>query len=248
MIKLSAVIITFNEERNIERCIDSIVSVADEIIVIDSYSTDLTVSICKSKGARVVMHDFEGYIKQKNFAISEARFDYILSIDGDEELSTELKKSIIDTKNNWKFEGYRMNRFNNYCGKWINHSGWYPDQKLRLFKKGSGKWKGRNPHDRYELSNNKPSGFLEGDILHYSYHSIEQHMDKIEKYTDISSRAMFDEGIRFSVLNLLINPFAKFLISYIFRLGFLDGYYGLLICYSSAKATYLKYYKLKFYE
>lgn len=248
MIKLSAVIITLNEERCIERCIDSLIDVADEIIVIDSYSTDSTVSICETKGARVIMHEFEGYVEQKNFAISQASFDYILSIDGDEELSPELKNSILKTKNFWKYEGYRMNCYSNYCGKWINHSGWYPDKKLRLFKKGSGRWEGRSLHERYELFESKSLGFLKGDILHYSYYSIEQHMDKIDKYSDISSRAMFDEGKRFSVLNLLINPIVKFLINYIFRLGFLDGYYGLLICYSSARATFLKYYKLRFYE
>ena len=135
MIKLSCAIITLNEERNVARCIESLAGIADEIVVIDSGSTDATEAICRSYGVKFIQHDFEGYVEQKNFAVSQCAFEYILSLDADELLSEELKESISEIKNNWDKDGYSFNRLTNYCGKWIRHCGWYPDRKLRLFKK-----------------------------------------------------------------------------------------------------------------
>ena len=151
MVKISAVIITQNEERNIGRCIDSIVSVADEIVVIDSYSTDRTCDIALEKGARVVKHPFKSHIDQKNYAITQASYDVVLSLDADEYLSEELTKSILGVKESWPFEAYRMNRLSNYGGKWIRHGNWYPDQKIRLWNKRKGLWGGENPHDKVVL-------------------------------------------------------------------------------------------------
>ena len=139
MIQLSVVIITYNEERNIARCLDSIKEIADEIIVVDSYSIDKTVEICKSYSAKVFQHKFEGHIQQKNYALEKTSFYFALSLDADEVLSDELRKSIASVKSDWKYDGYEMNRLTNYCGAWIRHGGWYPDRKIRLFDKRKGK-------------------------------------------------------------------------------------------------------------
>ena len=152
---LSAVIITYNEEEHLEKCLASLGDVCDEIIVVDSFSTDNTEEICRHYNVTFIQHKFEGYIEQKNFAIQQATHNYILSLDGDEALSDELKESILGIKAHWDHDGFYSSRLNNYCGQWIKHSDWYPDKKLRLFKKGSGKWKGINPHDSYRLKNGK---------------------------------------------------------------------------------------------
>ncbi|MDC0092564.1 glycosyltransferase family 2 protein [bacterium] len=135
MIKISGVIITYNEEEHLEKCLASLVGIVDEIVVVDSYSTDKTQAICEKFKVRFIPQEFLGYKEQKNFAVEQANFDYILSLDGDEALSDRLKKSILEVKKNWKFDGYYSNRKNNYCGQWIHFSDWYPDKKLRLFKK-----------------------------------------------------------------------------------------------------------------
>jgi glycosyltransferase involved in cell wall biosynthesis len=246
MIPLSAVIITFNEEKNIGRCIDSLFGIADDIVVVDSFSTDKTEEICKSKGVRFVQHAFEGHIQQKNWAITQATHKHILSLDADEALDEILKKSILDIKQNWKKEGYYMNRLTNYCGKWIKHCGWYPDKKLRLWDSTKGHWTGINPHDKYELhSGDAHTAHLKGNILHYSFYTVEQHLKQVDYFTTISSKALFEKGKKANALHLLINPAVKFFRDYIFKLGFLDGYYGFIVCKISAKATYLKYAKLK---
>jgi glycosyltransferase involved in cell wall biosynthesis len=226
MIPLSAVIITFNEEKNIGRCIDSLTGIADDIVVVDSFSTDKTEAICKSRGVRFVQHAFEGHIQQKNWAITQAKFPHILSLDADEALDDTLKKSILNVKQNWKKDGYYMNRLTNYCGKWIKHCGWYPDKKLRLWDATKGQWTGINPHDKYELhAGDANTAHLKGDILHYSFYTIEQHLKQVDYFTNISSKALFEKGKKANVLHLLINPTVKFFRDYIFKLGFLDVYY-----------------------
>ena len=139
-VKLSVVIITFNEERDIERCLKSVETVADEIVVVDSYSTDRTEEICKIYKARFIQHSFAGHIEQKNWAIGQASHPHILSLDSDEALDETLRQSILNAKENWQGAGYTMNRMTNYCGKWIRHCGWYPDQKLRLWESNKGRW------------------------------------------------------------------------------------------------------------
>ena len=249
MIPISVVIITFNEERNIARCLASVISIADEIVVVDSFSTDKTENICKSFDLRFVQHQFEGHIEQKNWAITQATYPHVLSRDADEALDDRLQKSILQLKNNWNFEGYEMNRLTNYCGKFIHYSGWYPDKKLRLWDSRKGKWGGTNPHDKYELINPKSKiGYLKGDILHYSFYSIEEHYKQVNYFTDIMSKALFAKGKRASFLSIYLNPLAKFISAYFFRLGFLDGYSGFMVCKISAYATYLKYFKLKALE
>lgn len=245
MVNLSVVIITKNEEKNIGRCLDSVKSIADDIVVVDSFSTDSTETICKEKGARFIQNQFKGHIEQKNFAITQAKFSHILSLDADEALDETLQKSILDVKKNWKFDGYMMNRLTNYCGKWIKHCGWYPDAKLRLWDSSKGKWTGTNPHDRYELEKGGKIGSVKGEILHYSFYSIEDHLKQVNYFTNIAAAALYEKGKRPGILNLIISPSFKFFRDYVFKLGFLDGYYGLVVCIISSYATFIKYAKLE---
>lgn len=243
-IKLSVVIITFNEEKNIGRCLDSIKDIADDVVVVDSFSSDQTRAICEAKGARFVQHAFEGHIQQKNYAITQAKYPHVLSLDADEELDENLKKSIAFVKQHWMADGYSMNRLTNYCGHWVRHCGWYPDVKLRLWDSRKGAWDGINPHDEYFMEKGCSTQQIEGDILHYSYNSIDDHYKQVYYFTEISARAYHAKGIRSNYFKIYINPIHKFLRDYIFKLGILDGRAGFTICRISAYATYLKYLKL----
>ena len=245
MPKLSVVIITFNEERNIGRCIGSVLDVADEIIVVDSFSTDKTREICEKQGVKFIEHAFDGHIQQKNFAITQATYPHQLSLDADEALSEDLKAEILKIKNDWKFDGYRMNRLTNYCGKWIHHCGWYPDTKLRLYDSAKGRWSGVNPHDKFEMNPGSKIDFLKGDILHYSYYTVEEHIRQADKFSTIAAKELIGLGKSVSYFQIIINPVAKFIRNYILRLGFLDGFYGFLICRIAAHETFLKYTKAR---
>lgn len=246
MPQLSVVIITYNEEKNIARCLNSIKDIADEIVVLDSFSKDKTKEICLAHGVKFFEHAFDGHIQQKNRAITYASFPYILSLDADEALDETLVKSIKHVKSNWKFDGYYMNRLTNYCGHWVRHCNWYPDKKLRLWDSRKGTWTGINPHDKYELfDGDKNTSHLKGDILHYSYYSIEDHYKQVEYFTNIASKAYIEAGKGAPFYKLFLNPLAKFIDHYILHLGFLDGKAGFLISKISAYATYLKYKKIR---
>jgi glycosyltransferase involved in cell wall biosynthesis len=246
MIKISAVIITFNEEKNIARCLESLQGVADEIVVVDSFSKDKTKEICESYNVKFVEHKFDGHIEQKNWAITQATFPHVLSLDADEALDETLKKSILEAKSNWQFDAYSMNRLTNYCGKWIHHCGWYPDVKLRLWDSSKGEWGGDNPHDKYELFDKKsPTKHLKGDILHYSYYTLEDHYKQVNYFTDILSKAQFKRGKKAPIITMLMSPIVKFNKDYFIKLGILDGKAGFTICRISAYATFLKYKKLR---
>lgn len=245
MPKISAVIITYNEERNIERCIKSVLSVVDEVIVVDSFSTDRTEAICRNLGATFHQHTFEGYRDQKNYAVQLASFDYILSLDADEALSEELKQSILAAKNTWDFDGYYSNRLNNYCGQWIYHSNWYPDRKIRLFDRRKGAWGGLNIHETVRMSKDAKVGYLSGDILHWSLASYEEHVDKANRFSTISAKEYHRIGKRSSILKIIVNSGWHFLKAYVLRLGFLDGYNGFVISALSAYTCFLKYVKLR---
>ena len=243
-LKISATIITFNEENNIARCIDSLLSVADEIVVVDSFSTDRTEEICRSKGVKFIQHKFEGHIEQKNFAITQASHPRILSLDADEALSPELASSILNAKQKWKFDGYEFNRLTNYCGKWIRHCGWYPDKKIRLWDRSAGQWGGINPHDAIKMKSGMSIGYLKGDLLHYSYTSIRQHIDQLNYFTEIMAKEAVTKGKNATMLNLFFSPGIKFFKSYLIQLGILDGYYGFIVCTLSSFATFIKYTKI----
>ena len=245
MTPVSVVVITFNEEKNIARCLDSVKDIADEIVIVDSFSKDRTKEICLSYGAKFIEHKFDGHIEQKNFAITQAKYPHILSLDADEALDEQLKKSILTAKENFILDGYYMNRLTNYCGHWVRHSGWYPDTKLRLWDSRKGHWAGINPHDKYELtSGDSNTGKLNGDILHYSYYSVAEHYKQAEYFADIAAKAYFKLGKKAPYYKMFINPIAKFLHHYIVHFGFLDGGVGFTIAKISAWSTYLKYKKL----
>ena len=245
MVQISAVIITFNEEKNIKRCLDSLKDIMDEIVVVDSYSTDSTVDICNKMGAKVVQHTFEGHIQQKNWAITQATYPHVLSLDADEVLSDTLRDSILSAKKDWNADGFTMNRMTSYGGKWIKHGGWYPDKKLRLWDSRKGEWAGVNPHDKYIMTQASKIQHLKGDILHYTFHSLKEHTDQVEKFTTIAANALFKQGKQASFAKLRLGARIKFVKDYIIRLGFLDGYEGYQIAKISAYATFIKYAKLR---
>lgn len=244
-VSISVVIITLNEEKNIGKCLDSVKAIADDVVVVDSFSADKTEEISLAHGARFIKHKFEGHIQQKNFAITQAKFPYVLSLDADEVLSEELIEAIKRVKNDWSEDGYSMNRLNNYCGKWIRHSGWYPDRKLRLWDSSKGEWSGINPHDRFVMQPGTRIKHLSGDILHYSFNSISEHIDQINKFSDISAKAKFQMGVRIPFFFTLVRTSAAFLKKYFLKLGFLDGYYGFVIGKLTAYGVFLKDIKLQ---
>lgn len=244
-LRLSVVIITFNEERNIARCIESVGEVADEILVIDSHSTDRTVEIAKSLGAEVIPHDFYGHIEQKNFALDQATYDHILSLDADEALSIELAQTISKIKHNWNADAYRFNRLNHFCGRWIKHGLWYPDRKVRLWNRRKGRWGGRNPHDKVIMQKDSVIQSGTGEILHYTVDTIEQYFDQINKFSSIQAKQLKGEGLNPNLYHLNIKPVYKFLLSYVFRAGFLDGWRGYVIAKGQALGVYLRYAKIR---
>lgn len=241
MESISVVIITLNEAENIGHCIDSVAQIAEEIVVLDSFSTDATAAIAKQKGAKFFQQKFEGYIEQKNKALTLAKNEWVLSLDADELLSEEALQQIQQIKDWGAQKAFAFNRLNNYCGQWIRHGGWYPDRKTRLFKKTEGRWGGTNPHDKFELYDASTIAHIPGNILHYSFRNRAQHIAQAKNFSAIAANALFARGKKKVLTKLLFSPIAKFLRDYIFRLGFLDGQHGLYIAYISAKAVYWKY-------
>ncbi|HLP52655.1 MAG TPA: glycosyltransferase family 2 protein [Chitinophagales bacterium] len=244
--QLSVVIIAMNEEENIGKCIRSVHAIADEVVVVDSFSGDRTVEVAGQMGARVLQHKFEGHIQQKNWAKEQAAKDWILSLDADETLSPELLLAIAQWKkeNNTTAQHYRINRLNFYCGKPVKTCGWYPDSKIRLWKKGSGEWQGINPHDKF--TPNDPSevvAVMLGDILHDTYPTRETFLSQREKFATISAQHLKNESFLFLLLKLLFSPPVKFIRTYFVELGFTDGVTGLFICYHLSREVFLKYYR-----
>lgn len=243
MIPVSAIIITLNEERNIARCIESLLPVVDEILVVDSFSTDRTKEICNTYGVKFLENSWMGYSAQKNFAQQQASHDFILSLDADESLSGELSKSIMEIKKLDTPRLFSFNRLTNYCGKWIRHGGWYPDIKIRLYDRRKCWWEG-TIHERLKYPNDEKVSLLKGDCYHYTFYTVEEHLKQVEKFTTLMAEEEFLNGRRTNWLHILIYPLVKFVRDYIFRLGFMDGYTGFLISRISAYATYMKYTKL----
>jgi glycosyltransferase involved in cell wall biosynthesis len=244
MEKLSVVVITFNEEANIGRCIDSVLQVADEVIVLDSLSTDRTSAIAAAMGAKVHQQPFAGYIEQKNKALDLASFTLVLCLDADEAIDERLVDAILDIKRSPRALGYTMNRCTNYCGRFIRHGSWYPDRKLRLFDKTRARWTGINPHDRVGFLSGGAVAHLKGDILHYSYRSLEEHILQNNRFSTISAEAYLARGKKANWLNMTLNPTWAFFQGYVLRAGFLDGFLGFVIAVNVAHMTFMKYYKL----
>tara|TARA_B110000114_G_scaffold184841_1_gene229710 strand:+ start:583 stop:1353 length:771 start_codon:yes stop_codon:yes gene_type:complete len=243
MNKISAVIITKNEEQNIRRCLNSLVDVVDEIIVVDSYSTDDTEKICNDFDVEFIKKEFKDYSNSKNYGNSMAKHSFILSLDADEAISEELKESLALVKSNLKQDGYSFNRRTNYCGQWIYHCGWYPDQKLRLFRKSKAKWEGKI-HEILQFSSDKKA-YLKGDLLHYSYPNLSRHAEKMDLFTEMAARDLFEKKKKVSTLKLIVAPMFEFFKKYILYRGFLDGYYGFIISIMSSYYKFFKYSKLK---
>ena len=245
--KLSVVIITFNEEKNIANCIEAALPVADEIIIVDSFSTDNTEQIASGYAkVKFIRHQWQGYSKTKNFANEQASFPYILSLDADEFISEELQKSILHEKEKGLKGTYSFNRLTNYCGTFVKHCGWYPDEKIRIFPKGMAKWEGDFVHETLQITNpSLQNTRLKGDLLHYSYYSIDEHLQRIEKYSALHAQKLKTEGKKPSLIKEYGSPVAKFIKTYFIQLGFLDGKAGWDISRLSAKAVFLKYRKLR---
>lgn len=243
MQNLSVVIITHNEEKNIARCLTSIQGIADDIVVVDSFSKDGTRSICQGFGVNFVEKAWEGYSATKNFANQCAKFDWILSLDADEALSDELKESILNLKRGDGTPRASFHRLTQYCGKWIRHSGWYPDTKLRIFNRKETEWRG-SIHESLVHQMPAPVIHLKGDLFHYSYYSVQEHLKQTEKFTELSAQDLFSKGKKSTLLKIYVSPLATFFKNYILKGGVLDGSEGFLICKISALSVHLKYRKL----
>lgn len=244
-IQLSIAIITYNEEKNIRRTLEAVLPIADEIVIVDSFSTDKTKDIAlEYNNVHFIEHPFTGHIEQKNFALEQVENLWVLSIDADEVLSPKLRKSIAKIMEHPIADGYRFNRLTNYCGHWVKHCGWYPDTKLRLVKKNNAIWRGKNPHDRLEVLEGNQLVHLKGDLLHYSYDSAEQHYRQIEYFGEIASQTAFKNGKKTNWFTIYAKTVFQFIKSFLLRLGFLDGKTGWLVSKRSAYATFVKYTKL----
>lgn len=241
--KISVVICTKNEERNIDRCLKAAGPVADEIIIMDSFSTDQTESICK-KFEKVVFHQTQwmGFSNTKNKANELAKSEYILSLDADEVLSDEIQQEILELKS--QLSGYyQINRKTNYCGKWIHHSGWFPDRHVRLFPQNGSTWSEDLVHEKLIFDQNQKVTDLKGLVYHYSVTDLQDHLSKIAKYSELASRKLAGRSRISLAFSMLLNPVFRFFRHYFLKLGFLDGFVGLQISILSAYSVFLKYLK-----
>ena len=258
MMKFSAVIITLNEERRLARALESL-SVADEVLVVDCGSTDRTVEIAGRHGARLLSHPWEGYARQKNYAASQAKYPWILSLDADEALSPELAAELSQLKRDGPGEaaGFMMPRAARYLGRWIRHSGWYPDFKLRLYDRRRGQWAGDYVHEHVEVQG--PVKKLTGDLQHFTCDSLGEHLQTLDRYTTLAAQESLDRSsgdrssggrsaqdglIGWVLPRMVAAPPWKFVESYFFRQGFRDGFPGLVIAGMAAFYVFLKYAKL----
>ncbi len=236
---LSVSIISYNEEKNIGRTLESISRIAVEIVVLDTYSTDRTKEIAESFGAKVFHEDWKGHISQKNSAATRCTQEWILFLDCDEVVSHELETSILEAIKKPTANGYEINRKTFYIGKLLKHA-WQPDWNLRLVRKDSSPvWEGLNPHDELKISGNTEK--LKGDLVHYSYNGISHHFQKTIDYAKTSAQSYHDKGRKFSLMNLMFNPCVAFFRLYFLRRGFLDGIHGLIAGFSTFAYTFLKY-------
>ena len=244
MNQLTAVIITFNEERNIARCLQSIHTIADEVVVVDSLSTDRTREICEQFGVRFISHAWEGYAMQKNFAHTLASHDLILSMDADEALSEELIASIAEVKKqNVEHKVFSMNRLMNYCGTWIHHGGWYPETKIRIFDRRYAEWENLKVHEVLKYPADFEVVHLKGDILHYSYYTVEEHQRQFDKFAILWAEGAYERGKKVTLAGAYLHAFWRFVRDYFFKAGFLDGRYGWIIARINADNVLQKYKK-----
>lgn len=245
MAKISACIISYNEEKKIEGCLKSLEGVVDEIIIVDSLSTDRTLEIAQKYTDKIFDQKFLGHIEQKNLAITKASHDWILSLDCDEQLTDELRESILKIKNNLEdADAYKVARRTFYVYRWLNHC-WYPDHKIRLFNKNTAHWAGTNPHDHIELSGSNVVT-LKGDLLHYSFDSISEHIQTLDSFTEIGANEIIRKNKSVNILSPWTHGLWTFLKLYLFKRGFMDGYAGLVVAVLSGMHAFVKYNKVLF--
>jgi len=237
--KISATVITLNEEQNLAAALESL-SWADEIIVVDSQSSDRTVEIARQFTERIFIRPWPGYSAQKNFAADQASHDWVFNLDADERVSPELCTEIesLKTAGEPQASGFEVPRRTFYLGRWIKHSGWHPDFKLRLYNRTAGRWRGAYVHESVE-SDGKVER-LKGPLLHYTVRNASDHHSRIDRYTTLAAEEMAAQGKRMTAISLLISPLMAFIRAYLFRLGFLDGVPGLAIAYFAAHYVFLK--------
>ena len=242
MPQISACIISFNEEDKIEDCLKSLLPVADEIVLVDSLSTDGTLQIAGQYTDRIFHQPFLGHIEQKNLAVDKASHDWIISLDCDERLSPELQQSILAIKDRLgDADAYCMARKTFYVYRWLNHC-WYPDIKTRLFNRNSSRWGGTNPHDHIVTEGNRIVR-LSGDIYHYSFDSLSDHLQTIDKFTEIGADELVRKNKRFNLFSPLTHSSWIFIKLYLLKRGFLDGFAGLTVSVLSCMHVYIKYSK-----
>lgn len=240
--KLAGVVITRNEERNIERCLKSL-GFCDEIIVVDAESSDRTRELAAKFSSKVISRPWKGYSDQKNYAISLTDADWILSLDADEEVTPELQSEIAEhVQSNGVYAAYSVPRKTMHSGRWIRYGGWYPNRLVRLFQRTRGSWVGDDVHE-YWKSDGKV-GELKNDLVHYSFHSITDQVQRNNRYSSLGAQALQKSGVRFSLFKLLFKPWSKFVETYFLKRGFLDGYPGFMISVSAAYSVFLKWAKL----
>lgn len=240
--KISATIITFNEESNIKAACDS-VAWADEIVVVDSNSTDATREFAEACGARVIINPWPGFGAQKQFAVEQAQHDWIFSLDADERVSDQLRGSIESLRTKAELaDGYLISRRTFYQQRWIRGGGWYPDKQLRLFKRTKGRWKQRHIHESVSMDEGARVGQLAGDLLHYTSENAAHHHRAIgERYAPLAAQQMYEEGRRTSVLGVASAGPAAFIRSFILKGGFRDGFAGFTIASFAAHHSFLKH-------
>ena len=237
---ISAVIITHNEAANIARCLQSLQGLVQDIVVVDSHSTDDTLAICRQYGAQVHQTTWQGFAKTKNFANSLVHTDWVLSIDADEVLSESLQSTLRSLKPQ-RGVLYSLDRITNFCGQWIKYSGWYPDWKPRLFHKADCYWVGNYVHEKLKCPSGTKVQKLKGKLYHYSYYSHEQHLQRLHKYAELTAAQWLQQDKSPTISKIMLSAIARFFRTYVLHLGFLDGKNGWIIAKRDAYMIWLRY-------
>ena len=244
MVKLSVVVITFNEEKNIGRCLDSVRKVADELLVVDSFSSDATVEIARGRGARVLQHPWENYSRQREMAARSALYDHVLALDADEYLSEALEEAILQVKADWRHDGYTIRRRNQIGDTWIKHTSWYPDRKLRLFDRRKVTFLSLRGHDVIGLEPGASSGRIHADLQHHANYNLHDRGHRDNQMSTEAAFFFYRQGKKGSWWRVLLKPPARFFNEYVIRLGILDGFYGFAIARTAAHYVFLREIKL----